>query len=112
MYQIIATPTFKVTLQRLVHFLEVKYSEEKARQISHQIKTTLTKKLAKNPEIAPLSPRLISLGINQYRQFQIDEHNIVFYKIIEKKKRVLLLAVMDSRQSLQKLLQEVALLSP
>ncbi len=111
MYKIVASPTFKLCLNRLTHFLETKYSVEKSEAIKSSIKNAVLTNLTKDPFIAPISPRLIELGIKDYRQYLIDEYNIVFYRVVEKEKRVVLLAVMDARQSIQKLLQEVVLLS-
>ena len=111
MYEIVATPTFKLCLDRLIHFLETKYSPQKARKTKSHIKKVLAENLSKNPHIAPVSDRLIDIGITQYRQYSVDEHNMVFYRINESKKRVVLLAVIDSRQNIQKLLLDVLLLS-
>lgn len=111
MYEVVATPTFKLCLDRLIHFLEIKYSPQKARKTKSHIKEILAKNLSQNPHLAPVSNRLIDIGIRDYRQYPVDEHNMVFYRINEDKKRVVLIAVMDSRQSLQKLLLDVLLLS-
>ncbi len=111
MYEIVATPTFKLCLDRLIHFLEIKYSPKKAQKTKSDIKKVLAENLSKNPHIAPISNRLIDIGIREFRQYPIDDHNIVFYRINETSKRVVLVAVMDGRQSIQKLLQEVLLLS-
>jgi len=111
MYEIVATPTFRLCLDRLIHFLETKYSPQKARQTKAYIKKVLAENLSQNPHIAPVSNRLLDIGIRDYRQYPVDEHNMVFYRINEDKKRVVLLAVMDNRQSIQKLLLDVLLLS-
>lgn len=109
-YQIIASPTFKITLARLFAFLTRKYSESLANETKEQIKLHLLEHLSQNPLIAPPSERLIELGIKGYRQISILEHNLVYYRVDESKKRVILLAVMDGRQSIEKLLFEVNLL--
>ena len=111
MYDIVAPPAFRLCLDRLIHFLENKYSPQKARKTKAHIKKTLANNLSKNPHIAPVSDRLIDIGITEYRQYSVDEHNMVFYRINESEKRVVLLAVMDSRQNIQKLLLDVLLLS-
>ena len=111
MYKIVATPTFKLCLDRLIYFLETKYSPKKAQQTKAYIRKVLAEDLSQNPHIAQVSNRLIDIGIRDYRQYPVDEHNIVFYRINEDKKRVVLIAVMDSRQSIQKLLLDVLLLS-
>jgi len=111
MYEVVATPTFKLCLDRLIHFLEIKYSSQKALKTKSDIKKVLTENLSQNPHIAPVSNRLVDIGIRDYRQYPIDDHNMVFYRIDEARKRVVLVAVMDSRQSIQKLLQDVLLLS-
>ena len=111
MYEIVATPAFKLCLNRLIHFLETKYSPQKARKTKSHIKKVLAENLSKNPHIAPVSNRLIDIGITEYRQYPVDEHNMVFYRINESRKQVILLAIMDSRQNIQKLLLDVLLLS-
>ncbi len=108
-YQIVASPTFKLTLTRLCHFLEKKYSAQKARETKQILKKTLLENLPANPTIAAVSNRLLDLGITNYRQYLIDQHNLVFYRIDERQHKVTLLAVMDNRQSIQKLLQEIVL---
>jgi len=111
MYKIVASPSFKLCLKRLVHFLSMKYSSNLALETKQKIKRAVLKYLPDNPHIAPISDRLIDLGIKDYRQYLIDEHNIVFYRIDEPNKRVILLLVMDSRQKIQKLLSDIILLS-
>ena len=110
-FQITASPTFKVTLDRLAAFLKRKYSESLANQTKLKIKNHLKNHLSANPYSGQPAERLLELGIKQYRQLLIDEHNIVYYRVDETKKRVVLLAVMDSRQSIEKLLYEVILLT-
>ena len=111
MYEVVATPAFKLCLDRLICFLKTKYSPRKAQAIKSKIKKKLTINLSENPHIAPISNRLIELGIKDFRQYPVDEHNMVFYRINEDKKQIVLLAVMDGRQNIQKLLLEVMLLS-
>jgi len=111
MYEVIATPTFKLCLDRLSQFLQTKYSPQKARETKSNIKKVLAKNLSQNPLIAPVSNRLLEIGIRDYRQYPVDKNNMVFYRINEDKKQVVLIAAMDSRQSIQKLLLEVLLLS-
>ena len=111
MYKIVTSPTFKLCLKRLVHFLTTKYSSNLALETKQAIKNSVLENLPSNPYIAPISDRLIDLGIKDYRQYLIDEHNIVFYRIDEPNKRVILLLVMDSRQNIQKLLSDIILLS-
>ncbi len=111
MYEVVATPAFKLCLDRLIYFLETKYSPKKALKTKSHIKKVLAENLSQNPHIAPVSNRLIDIGIRDYRQYPVGEHNMVFYRINEDKKQVVLVAVMDSRQSIQKLLLDILLLS-
>ncbi|MCJ8274242.1 MAG: hypothetical protein MJK04_33200 [Psychrosphaera sp.] len=53
------------------------------------IKTKVNAKLSVNPSIVPTSQRLLSLGIYQSRQWAVDKHNIVFYRIVMKIQRKL-----------------------
>ncbi len=109
-YKIVATTVFKSSLQRFRYFLENKYSKKLATDTIKRIKKRIHQNLSKNPEIAPISQRLVEMGITQYRQYTIDEHNLVFYRVDEGNKTVVLLAVMDSRQSVPKMLYEVVVL--
>ncbi len=109
MYETIASATFKICLDKLNHFLEHKYSLEQAQTIRKKIRTAIKKSLSTNPQIAPISNRLIDLGIKDYRQLRVDEHNLAFCRVDEKLKQVRLIAVMGARQSIQKLLSEVML---
>ncbi len=107
MYSLEASPAFKISLDRLTSFLERKYSSEVAEKTKKQIKSKVKSVLAKRPFSAPISPRLLEMGIDSYRQLMIDEHNLVFYRVNDETKVVSLLAVMDSRQSIENLLYEV-----
>jgi plasmid stabilization system protein ParE len=88
----------------------MKYSSILALETKQSIKNSILENLVSNPYVAPISDRMIDIGISDYRQFSIDKHNIVFYRIDESKKQVVLLVIMDSRQSIQKLLSEIILL--
>jgi len=110
-HQLTASPLFKLSLTRLIHFLSTKYTVPFAQETKQKIKIALQENLISNPYIAPISDRLIELGINQYRQYQIDQHNMIFYRVDELNKTITLLLVMDARQSIQKLLSEILLLS-
>ncbi|MDQ7051329.1 MAG: hypothetical protein Q9M92_18090 [Enterobacterales bacterium] len=110
-YKIVASSTFELSLNRWMHFLSRKYSAKLAVEIKLSVKQSLKYKLSENPYLAPISDRLIDLGIKDYRQYALDSHNIIFYRINEVKKQVVLLIVMDSRQSIQKLLADIVLLT-
>jgi toxin ParE1/3/4 len=107
MYSIEASPAFKLSLERLMSFLERKYSAELAKTTKKQIKSNIKSTLVQQPFLAPVSPRLLDMGIEVYRLLIIDNHNLVFYKVHEESKTVSLLAVMDSRQSIENLLYEI-----
>lgn len=109
-YQILATPVFKITLKKLCTFLERKYGKAKANEAKNAIKLKIASTLQTDPYHAPVSERLIEFGIPDYRQLRIEQHNIVFFRVDESKKRVVLLAAMDSRQSIEKLLFETNIL--
>jgi toxin ParE1/3/4 len=110
MYTVIASDVFKHSLNRLYSFLSKKYGEDVAREQKKALQSNINSKLCANPHIAPVSDRLLSLGMPEYRQWCTDEHNILYFKINEKTNQIELLAVMDSRQSTQKLLFEIMLL--
>lgn len=110
-YKIVTTKVFIQSLARFSSFLTRKYSERLSREQVAKIKCLISKKLTDNPFLAPPSERLLSLGIYQCRQWAMDEHNILFYRVDEESRKVILLAVMDSRQCIEKLLYEIVLMS-
>ena len=105
-YTVVASPLFKLSQQRLAAFLTEKYSATLTQNTLMNIKQDL----ATHPTLAPISERLLALGIADYRQWQVDQHNLLFYRLDEQKQRIELLLLMDSRQNLQKLLFELMLL--
>ncbi len=121
-YKMVASPVFKRSLQRLRAFLSEQFGEKVANSVSENIKLKITEQLTQNPFCGPISERLFQLGLTEYRQLLIDEHNLVFYvvrnadssadspKDTDNEQEVQLLLVMDSRQSIQKLLFELNLL--
>jgi len=109
-YSIKATSVFKLSLTKLDSFLTRKFSETVARKAKRAISTKVQSQLSNNPHSAPQSDRLLALGLAEYRQLLVDDHNIVFFRVDESTKTVILLLVIDSRQDLEKLLFEVNLL--
>lgn len=109
-YAIVASPLFKLSQQRLVAFLTEKYSATLTQNTLAHIKQRIKQDLATHPTLAPISERLLALGIADYRQWQVDQHNLLFYRVDGQKQRIELLLLMDSRQNLQKLLFELMLL--
>lgn len=97
-------------MQRFRAFLTEKYGEHKAAKILIETQQCIRQHLPGTSEIAPISERLLALGITDYRQWQLDQHNILFYSVNQQQHQVELLLLMDSRQSLQKLLFELNLL--
>lgn len=106
-YQIVATPVFRFTLERLCFFLERKFDSKAAQRAKRSIKESIQANLSSNPHSAPISERLAELGLTDYRQYLVDGHNLVFFRIDEQRKKVILIAAMDSRQSIKKLLYDV-----
>ncbi len=113
-FQIVASPLFKLSLQRLRAFLTTAYGEEFAATALAFIQQQISQQLPAQPhtheKLAPISERLLELGIPDYRQWQLDKHNLLFYRVNEAEHRIELLLMMDSRQSLRKLLFELNLL--
>ena len=109
-YKIKVTPTFKLSLSRQISFLSHKYSAKKARANKYFLYEKIKKELTAKPNIAPVSQRLLGLGIANYRQWSVDKHNIIFYRINNDSADVTLLLAMDARQDIQKLLYELMLL--
>ncbi len=110
MYTIVASPLFKLSQQRLKAFLTAKYGATLAIEALNSIKNQIRQQLPANPELAPISERLQALGIKDYRQWQVDKHNMVFYRVDHQQQQIALLAMMDSRQNIRKLLFELMLL--
>lgn len=110
-YEIIATHVFKQTLRKLCSFLSSKYGSDTASQARATIKQRVML-LSENPHSAPVSDRLEALGLTDYRQLLVDSHNLIYYRVDESSKKVILVAAMDSRQSLEQLLFEVTIALP
>ena len=111
MYTIVASETFKLSVQRFRAFLAHKYGVEFAQLQVTLVRQNIEQHLPATPDIAPISPRLLEIGITEYRQWHIDKHNLLFYKVDPNRKEVQLLALVDSRQNIQKLLFELMLLA-
>lgn len=109
-YKIKATPVFKLCLKKLDSFLARKFDQAVANEAKQTIKLRVITQLSSNPYSAPQSERLLELGLTEYRQLLVDNYNIVFFRVDESTKTVILLLVIDSRQDLKKLLFEVNLL--
>ena len=109
-YKIKATPVFKLCLKKLGSFLIRKFDQSVAISTKQSIKTKVITQLSNNPYSAPQSERLMELGLTEYRQLLVDNHNIVYFRVDESTKTVILLLVSDSRQDLKKVLFEVNLL--
>lgn len=109
-YIIVASPLFKLSLQRLKAFLTTAFDEPLATATLTAIQRQISQRLSVQPELTPISERLLELGIPDYRQWQLDKHNLLFYRVNETEQRIELLLVKDSRQNLRKLLFELNLL--
>ena len=107
-YQLKFSPAIKICLQRLMSFLQIKYSTEVAISARDQIKQRVTV-LAEQPEIGPICQRLLDLGVAGYRELLIDEHDLLIYKVDSEAGVISVLLVFDTRQSLQKLLTDIQL---
>lgn len=110
MYTAVASNVFKHSISRLRAFLSKKYDDEFAGNQIESIRNDIQNKLCTNPYIAPVSERLLALGMSEYRQWCVDEHNILYFRIREESSQIELLAVMDARQNIQKLLFEIMVL--
>ena len=107
-YTLVATPAFKITLRKLLRFLDQRYGAQAAQVARHSIRQRV-EQLADLPTSAPISERLAVLGFNSYRQLRIDEHNLVIYRIDESAQKIILVVAMDTRQSIEQLLYEVTI---
>ena len=107
-YNLIFSSAFKLTLQRLVSFLERKFSTGAANRARREIRDKITV-LSEQPKSGPICQRLLDLGVAGYRQLLIGDHNMVVYRVDEKQHTVSVLLVFDTRQSLQKLLTDLQL---
>ena len=101
------TTVFKLCLKKLNAFLTRKFNQNVASEAKQAIKSKVKSQLSGNPYSAPHSDRLLELGLTEYRQLLVDSHNVVFYRVDESTKTIILLLVIDSRQDLKKLLFEV-----
>jgi len=108
LYEIVATPVFKITLRKLCNFLSMKYGAEIASQTRQTIRQRVSL-LPENPNLGLVSDRLEALGFSDYRQLSIDTHNIVYYRVNTVLDKIILVGVIDPRQSIEKLLYEVTI---
>ena len=109
-YKVKASPYFRLSVQRLSAFLSRKYSAKHAMNNKKTLQEKITRILPDHPYIAPISSRLVELGISDFRQWAVDEHNIIFYRVADKEAEIILLLAMDGRQDIHKLLHELVLL--
>lgn len=107
-FQVVATPVFKETLKKLSAFLTRKHGAVVADDARSLIKQQV-QSLCTQPFFSPMSERLSALGFMDYRQMLVAQHNLVFYRVDEEANKVVLIAVMDSRQSIEQLLYETML---
>lgn len=107
-FQVVATPVFKETLKKLSAFLTRKHGAVVADDARNLIKQQV-QELSHHPFSSPISERLAALGFLDYRQMLVAQHNLVFYRVDEEANKVVLIAVMDSRQSIEQLLYETML---
>ncbi len=105
-YVVVATPVFRLTLKKLCAFLKRKHDGRIAASARDSIKQRVAE-LAVDPSLAPVSDRLEALGITDYRQLLVDQHNLVFYRVDERAGKVILILAMDARQSVKQLLYEI-----
>lgn len=90
-------------------FLNRKHGAALVMQTRDLIKLRVTE-LSSNPYAGPVSDRLAALGFTQYRQLLIDQHNLVCYRVDEAAHKIVLVLVMDSRQSIEQLLYETTII--
>jgi len=109
-YKIEATSVFKLSQQRLFTFLSKNYSQALAIKNKKKLKEYITSRLETTPFAAPVSERMLSMGLSEYRQLHVPEHNIVIYTVNEHVKLVTLILVSDARQSIRKLLYDINIL--
>jgi addiction module RelE/StbE family toxin len=109
-YQLVFSPVFKHSLKRLSHFLTRKFSKSLADKVRTEVREQISQRLVSDPLTGPMCDRLIDLGVEGYRQLLIGSHNMVIYRVDEEQQQVLVLLVLDTRQSIQKLLSDVNLM--
>ena len=109
-YVVEASRVFKLSTRRFRSFIEHNYSEAIADKVIANIKHRIKEQLPVGPKIGPISERLLSLGMADYRQWLVDDYNLVFYKVDEANQKVELLLLMSTKQNIRKLLFEVNLL--
>ena len=68
MYTPVASNVFKHSVGRLRAFLSKKYDDKLAGKQIESLRNDIEGKLCTNPYIAPVSERLLALGMPEYRQ--------------------------------------------
>ena len=105
-YEVVASPVFHTSLKKLCAFLRRKHDERVAEQTRDTIQRRVVE-LSNDPYLAPVSDRLVALGLIEYRQLLVDQHNLIFYRVDNQERKVILITAIDSRQSIEQLLYEV-----
>jgi len=79
--------------------------------LTEQLIDLADNKLSKEPLSCPICPVLEELGVYDYRQMSVDENYKILYRFDEVASTVFLMAFMRSKQSAEKLLVKMALLT-
>jgi len=79
--------------------------------LTDQLLDITTQKLAKHPEVCPVCPELEHIGVFDYLQLTIDNDYKVLYRYDKPSNTVFVTAFMRAKQSAEKLLVRLALLT-
>lgn len=109
-FTIEATDIFKLSLKRFKLFLTRQHGVEYTQAFIEELQKQIDYQLSAHPYSASISERMFSIGVTNYRQLTVSKYCLVLFKINENERVVRLDLVMDSRQSIRKLLEEVNLL--
>lgn len=101
MYKLLRTETADAGIRKIVLYVAEKFGNETALQKLSELETAI-KRLAEDPYIG-IDPRYMVLRRQGYKVL-ITEKDLVFYKIMEKDKTVMIYAVTDQRQDYIKIL--------
>lgn len=104
MYQLFRTDTADEGIRKIVLFIAENFSNEVALEKLDELEAEINK-LADNPHIG-VDPKYTLLRRQGYKVL-ITEKDLVFYKIFEKEKVVIIYAVTDQRQDYIKILEGI-----
>lgn len=100
-YSIFRTDTFNDQLHNIIFYIAETNSNDVAIQYLKHIEKVINQ--LKDFPMSGITPRYQVLKMQGYRVLVVERH-LIFYKIYDAQKRIILFAIFDGKQEYQKLL--------